>query len=127
MKQLWSELRWFWKQKIYVISVLITAVCGYGFAIVQPIIGIDDTAVELYLQDGLEPVMGRWVVFLLNRVFHVSEFSPFMLEFVGVIMLCIAATLFCVLFQRILGERIGILGYTMFSCIFISNPIISEV
>lgn len=127
MKQLWKEFNWFWKQKLYVITVVITAICGYGFSIVQPSIGIDDTAIGLYIEDGLAVVMGRWTVFLLNKLFHMSEFAPFMLEIIGTCMLCIGVTLFCVLFRRILGERIGIEGYAIFSCIFISNPIISEV
>lgn len=127
MKQLLKELKWFFEQKIYVAALALTAICGYGYAIVQPIIGIDDTAVELYIEDGLEVVMGRWTIFLINKLFHLSEFSPFMMEVVGVIFLCIAATCFCVLFRRIFGEKIGIVGYTIFSCLFISNPIMSEV
>ena len=45
----------------------------------------------------------------------------------AVILLCISATLFCVLFRRIFGRKVGLTGYIIFSCIFISNPIISEV
>lgn len=30
----------------------LTAVCGYGFVITHPTIGIDDTAMELYLHEG---------------------------------------------------------------------------
>lgn len=127
MKRLLQEIKWFFSHRLYVTAVMLTAVCGYGFAIVQPSIGIDDTAVELYLVDGLEVVMGRWTVFLLNKIFHMAEFAPFMLELVGVLFLILGATLFCVLLKRILGESVGIVGYTVFTCVFISNPIISEV
>lgn len=127
MKQLLKELKWFFEQKIYVIAVTIAAVCGYGYSIVQPIVGIDDTAIGLYFDDGLAVVMGRWTLFLLNKLFRMSDFTPFMMEFIGAILLCIGATLFCVLIRRIVGERIGIVGYTIFTCIFITNPIISEV
>ena len=127
MKRLLQEIKWFFSHRLYVTAVMLTAVCGYGFAIVQPSIGIDDTAVELYLVDGLEVVMGRWTVFLLNKIFHMAEFAPFMLELVGVLFLILGATLFCVLLKRILGESVGIIGYTVFTCVFISNPIISEV
>lgn len=129
MKKLLEEVKWFLEQKIYVIAMVLTAVCGYGFAIVHPIIGIDDTAVELYLQDGLEVVMGRWTVFLLNKIFHMAEFAPFMLELIGVIFMMLGITLFCVLIKRILQDyvQVGIWGYTIFACVFLSNPIISEV
>ncbi len=127
MKQLVNEMKYFLNQKLYVTALALTAICGYGFAIIHPIIGIDDTAVELYIEEGLEVVMGRWTVFLLNKLFHMSEFSPFMLELVGVLMLCVAATLFVVLFYRLFGEKISIVGYSIFACVFASNPIISEV
>lgn len=127
MKKLWEEFQYFFQQKIYVIILCLTAICGYGFEMTHPSIGIDDTAVSLYLEDGLEVVMGRWFIYLINKIFHLSDFSPFMMELIGVILLCISATLFCVLFRRIFGRKVGLTGYIIFSCIFISNPIISEV
>lgn len=127
MKRLAQEINWFWHQKIYVVMLCLTAVCSYGFAITHYSIGIDDTAVGLYLEEGLEVVMGRWTVFLVNKLFHLSEFAPFMLEFVGVLFLMLGVTLFAVLLRRILGQRVGIWGYTLFACAFLSNPILSEV
>lgn len=129
MKKLYEEVKWFLEQKIYLVAMILTAVCSYGFEIVHPIIGIDDTAVELYLQDGLEVVMGRWTVFLFNKVFHMAEFAPFLLEVVGVLFLMLGITLFCVLIKRILQgyAEVSIWGYTIFGCVFLSNPIISEV
>jgi len=62
MTRLWKDLKWFLDKKVYWILLSLTAVCGYGFSIVQPSIGIDDTAVALYLEDGLEVTMGRWTV-----------------------------------------------------------------
>jgi hypothetical protein len=110
-----------------VLALILTAACSYGYAIVQPSIGIDDTAVSLYLEDGLEVVMGRWTVFWLNKLFHVSDFAPFMTELIGVLFLMLAATLFNVLLRRLSGGRVSTLASTVFACAFISNPIISEV
>lgn len=127
----------------------LTAACSYGFAVTHYSIGIDDTAVGLYLEEGLEVTMGRWTVFLVNKLFHLSEFSPFMMEFVGVLLLMLGVTLFAVLLRRIFGQEVetGLLpsngdieqgakhlrhqaeiwGYTFFACAFLSNPILSEV
>lgn len=127
MTKLFEDIKWFLRQKIYIIILSLTAICSYGYAIVQPSIGIDDTAVGLYLEDGLEVVMGRWTIFLLNKMFHVSDFAPFMPELVGVIFLMIAATLFNVLLRRLTNYKAGVLVSTIFACVFVSNPIISEV
>lgn len=127
MRKILEETKWLLNQKLYVIALAITAACGYGYAIVTPIIGIDDTAVELYFRDGLAVAVGRWTVYLLNKFLYIVEFSPFMMELVGVILLCIGATLFAILMRRILGERMSVVACTIFACIFVSNPIISDV
>ena len=44
MKKLWEEFQYFFQQKIYVIILCLTAICGYGFEMTHPSIGIDDTA-----------------------------------------------------------------------------------
>lgn len=127
MNRLWKEMQWFLQQKIYLVAMIITAVCSYGFAIVSPGLGIDDTATGLYFSDGLAVVMGRWVIFLINKVLNVAEYAPFMVDFIGVLLLMMAAVLMCVLLKRIFGDRISIWGYIIFLCVFLSNPMISEV
>lgn len=127
MKKIIQEACWFFRQKQYTIALSLTAACCYGYAVTHASIGIDDTAIGLYLDQGLLVVMGRWTVFLLNKVFRVSPFAPYMLELVGVLLFMAAVTLFCVFLRRIFGERAGIWGYTAFACVFLSNPIISEV
>jgi len=122
-----EDVSWFIRQKSYLLTLLITAVCTYGFAITHFSIGVDDTMVEKYLNEGLEPVMGRWTIFLLNKFFYVGEFSPFMMELIGVMLLLLAVLLFCVLIKRILGGAVGLGGYILFSCAFVSHPFISEV
>lgn len=127
MKRLLQEISWFLHQKIYMVMLCLTAVCSYGFAITHYSIGSDDTAMGLWLGEGLEVVMGRWTVFLIDKLFHLSEFAPFMLEFVGALFLMLGATMFAVLLRRIFGQKGGIWGYTLFACVFISCPIISEI
>lgn len=127
MKRLSQEINWFLHQKVYMAMLCITAVCSYGFEITHYSIGSDDTAMGLWLEEGLEVVMGRWTVFLISKLFHLSEFAPFMLEFIGVLLLMVGVTLFAVLLRRILGQGVGIWGYTLFACVFLSCPIISEI
>lgn len=127
MERLWGESSYFLRQKLFVAGTALAAVCSYGFAVTHESIGVDDTMVGLYLEEGQEVVMGRWTVFLVNKLFHMSEFAPFITELAGGIFLAAAAVLFCALFRRIFGDRIGILGYTAFACTFVSFPFISEV
>lgn len=127
MDRLWKEMQWFLQQKRYVIAIIITGICSYGFGVVHPGLGIDDTVSDWYFADGLSVVVGRWVLYLINKVFHVAEYAPFLTDFFGVLLLMIAAVLMCVLFRRIFGEQISVWGYVIFSCVFLSNPIISEV
>ncbi len=126
MRSLYGEMKWFLQQKCYCVAVILTGICAFGFAVTHPAIGIDDTAIPLYFSDGLAVVMGRWTLFLINKVFYLAEFTPFMPELVGVFFLLGAVVLFCVLLRRLFGDSVGIAGYTIFSCVFISNPIISE-
>ncbi|MCM1326009.1 MAG: glucosyltransferase domain-containing protein [Bacteroidales bacterium] len=127
MKRLSQEIGWFLHQKIYVGMLCLTALCSYGFAVTGYSIGIDDTAVGLYLEDGLTVVRGRWTIFLINKLFHMSDFTPFMMELAGVLLLMLGVTLFAVLLKRIFGEKVGIWGYILFACMFLSNPMIGKI
>lgn len=127
MRDIRDELFYFLRQKFFAAAVAVTAACSYGYAVTHESVGIDDTMMGVYLNDGLEPVMGRWTVYLVNKLFRIGEFTPFITELGGVLLLLAAAALFCVLLRRIFGDRIGSSGYTAFACAFISCPFISEV
>lgn len=105
----------------------ITSIACYGFAITHVGIGVDDTIVDVYLQDGLVVLMGRWTCFLVNKLFHFGEYMPFVTEFAGMLLLMTAAVLYCVLFKRIAGDKITVLGYAVFACTFVSCPFIADV
>ena len=123
MKKIWEEAKNILHNKCYLTALIITALCGYGFEITHPTIGIDDTDVNLYLDEGIQPQMGRWVMFSVNKIFRFSDFAPLMPELIGVILFSFSAVLFCVLFRRLLGAKFDIRACIVFSCLFISNPI----
>lgn len=125
MKKIFGEAGEIIKNKIYFIALLITTICGYGFAITHHSIGIDDTALKLYLEDGLNVEVGRWVLYILNKLLNFSKFAPFMTEFLGAAFMMTAAVLFCVFLNRIMGKKPDTAVYIIFSCLFVSNPIIS--
>ncbi len=105
----------------------LTAVCSYGFLVTHQTVGIDDTPYAYYFEEGLNAIVGRWFLYLANKVFHVAEFSPFMTDLVGVLILMAAAVVWCSLFRAICGDKVPFWGYVFFGSIFISCPLISEV
>lgn len=124
----WSDgFGFFVKNKIYMAFLSLTAVCSYGFLVTHQTVGIDDTPYAYYFEEGLNAIVGRWFLYLANKVFHVAEFSPFMTDFAGVLILMAAAVVWCCLLRSVCGERVPLWGYTFFGCIFISCPLISEV
>ena len=122
MRRLKEDVSYFLQQKIFVILFTLTAIGSYGFAVTHESIGIDDTLVDVYLNEGIEVLMGRWTIYLINKFFYLGEFMPFITELAGVLLLMTAVVLFCVLLRRIFADRIGIGGYTAFACVFISQP-----
>ena len=107
--------------------LLLTAVCAYGYKVTNATIGIDDTPSLYYFEEGLIAIVGRWVLFLLNKVVTLAEFVPFVTDFAAVVLLVVAATVWSALFYSVLGEKIPVAGYAFFAAVFISSPLISEV
>ena len=122
----------FYTNKVYVMLLALTAACAYGFKVIHPTIGIDDTPYAYYFEEGLVAIVGRWVLFLLNKVISIAEYAPFLTDFVAVLLLMVAVTVWGVLFYSIFeGQaskgQIPFWGYLFFGAIFLSCPLISEV
>lgn len=120
-------LKKFWENRLYMGILLLTAVCAYGYKVTNATIGIDDTPSLYYFQEGLIAIVGRWVLFLLNKVVTLAEFVPFVTDFAAVVLLVLAAVVWSALFYSVLGEKIPTAGYAFFGAVFISSPLISEV
>lgn len=117
----------FWQNRLYMGILLLTAVCAYGYKVTNATIGIDDTPSLYYFEEGLIAIVGRWVLFLLNKVVALAEFVPFVTDFAAVVILVLAAIAWSALFYSVLGEKVPVIGYAFFGAVFISSPLISEV
>lgn len=113
--------------RLYMGILLLTAVCAYGYKVTNVTIGIDDTPSLYYFEEGLIAIVGRWVLFLLNKVISLAEFAPFVTDFAAVILLIAAAIVWSALFYTVFGEKIPMTGYAYFAAVFVSCPLISEV
>lgn len=129
MKRLGDEVKTFFNSKIYVIIVGLATACAYGFAVTHYSIGMDDTAIPLYFEEGLAPFVGRWTLFVINKVIPVGDFAPWLVELLSVLILMVSVTLWCVLWRRICEPlvKIPVWGYAFVAAVFISCPLISEV
>ena len=127
MERLITNIRKVYFHKIYMILLTLTAICSYGFKIIHPAMGIDDTPYAYYFEEGLAAVVGRWVLFVLNKFLSLSEFAPFLTDFAAVVLLMIAVTVWGGVFVSVLGDKVPRYGYWFFSCIFLSCPLIAEV
>ena len=115
------------RQRGYLIAVSLTAVLGYGYLWMHPAINVDDTSMVRYFYDGLAPQVGRWTLFVLNKIFKIARFSPLITDFLGVMLMASGATVFCILLKRQSGNRLHPMVYPAFSCLMISYPLIYEV
>ncbi len=127
MRTLIQDVKRFWSDRVYCLIVCLAAAGSYGFKISHVTIGIDDTCTALYFEDGLAPAVGRWALFLINKIFHLSQFTPWLTDLAGVIFLVFSATLWSVILWRIFGKEVPKFGYAVFAAIFLSCPLISEV
>lgn len=126
IKEIYSEAMELWRKKCFAAGIVLTMVLSFGTLLLNPTVGIDDTSFGLYYEDGVSPAMGRWCLFLINKVFPLN-YNPFFVETVGLLIFCISVSLWCVVFRRMFGDTIPVWGYTLFGCAMLSNPIISEV
>lgn len=67
--------------------VRLSALGADGFRVNHPAIGVDDTAIPLYFEDGIAPAVGRWFLYLLNKFIPISTFQPWLTELAAVLIL----------------------------------------
>lgn len=127
MKKWMIYLREFYQNRIYLLLLGLSALFSYGFLVTHSAIGIDDTPYAYYFEEGLAAIVGRWVLFLLNKLVHIADYAPFLTDLGGVLILMAGVTVWCALFYSVFGETVPKPGYIMFSCLFLSSPILSEV
>lgn len=122
-------MRDFLKSKLYLVIVFLAAAAAYGFAVTHYSIGMDDTAVELYYEDGVAPYVGRWTLFVLNMLIPITECTPWLTECCSVLLLVLSVTCWCSLWKRVCEPalQIPMWGYALAAAVFLSSPIISEI
>lgn len=127
MKQYKENVMALCKNRIYLLLLSLTAVLAYGFMVTHQTVGIDDTPYAYYFQEGLAAIVGRWVLYLLNKILFIGEFAPLVTDLAGVLILMAAVTVWAALLRTVLKEKVPDWGYFFFAAVFLSCPLISEV
>lgn len=117
---------------LYLIIIIFTAIFSYGYNITHFAIGVDDTAMELYFEEGLSVCTNRWTMFFLNRVLHLNiiNYPTWLVECIAVCILILSFSLWCFLINKILVSAEVTLPkwlYGFAAALAISCPIISEI
>lgn len=123
------KMRLYWQ---YWIILIPTAVFSYGYTITHFAIGVDDTAMKLYFEEGLSVCTNRWTMFFLNRVLHLNiiNWPTWLVEFLAVCSLILSFSLWCFLFHTILSSVNMVLPkwlYGFAAALSVSCPIMSEI
>ena len=129
MKDICKDLKELFQNKCYCILLFFIGICTYGFIITHFSIGIDDTAIPMYFEEGLAPYVGRWTLYMINKVVPLTKLSPFVVEAVSMFLMLMSASLWCVLWKRIISNAIQLPWWTylLVAGIFVTCPLISEV
>ena len=124
--KIWNDVKYFWSHKCFAVGIPLMMLFSYITLIINPTVGIDDTSFKLYYVDGVSPAMGRWCLYLINKVVPLA-YNPHFVEVVGLSFYCLSITLWCVVFFRMFGKVLSVTAYTIFGMVMLSSPILSEV
>ena len=119
------------RKPIYWIFVLFTTSLSYLFDLLNRTVGPDDLARPFYIGEEKGAISDyRWGMVLLGNLLSSSEFTPFIDKFLSITSLIISAVLFSfILFNYIRNRntKYTLPLCTIFSCSFISYPLINEI
>lgn len=124
--KIWSDVKHFWSHRFFAMGIPFAIIMSYLTLLVHPTVGIDDTSGKLYYVDGVSPAMGRWCLYLINKVIPLN-FNPHFVEAAGLCCFGLSITLWCVVFYRMFGGKLSTAAYAIFGMVMLSSPIISEV
>ncbi len=127
IKKYGQDLKRLFNYKPYFVSVLLVSLISFGYAMFNTSISIDDLEYDRYVGSGNEMLasgrFGMWFWALIEGKYE----NSYLIDLIAVILFIMAATTFCVIFSRISAGKISAGALTIFSCMFISYPLMNEI
>lgn len=114
-------------RKKQVIFSFIILLLGYGLSIVAPMLGTDDSAFDMYFNQGYSLRMGRVVLPVVQKIFDVIEFTPFWNELLAALLILYSAWIMAYILWKASKEKTTDFFLFTYVCVFISFPLINEI
>ena len=122
-----KSINYFFKNKAFIITIILITVLSFGFTITNSSVGMDDTAFDRYYQGKEMLAIGRWGSYLVYQILNITEFIPFWIDFIASSIIMLTAVLWCIFLKKNLEYKLPLGAYITFAAVFISFPIINEI
>lgn len=132
LKNTIASIKEFWinvgKRPQYYLPTLICVFVAYSFSLSNRTVSIDDMAQHWYYGEmGLKIQGLRWGELLINTLFSIERYTPFLDRFIGLICFVISSFFICVCLYSFDRNKRSIWKYGIFSSIFVTYPLINEM
>ena len=114
------------KNPIFIVPVIIVAIASFGYLLSHSTVNVDVLSADRYFYGNELVSQQRIFAPLINKVLNIMGFYPFLVDFLAVLFLIISTILYCSFFDVISKNKIKTIAYTIFSCFFISYPLMME-
>ena len=122
-----NQLLYFIKSKKYMISIIITFILSFGYAITHESIGMDDISFDRYVSGMYWLSSNRFGLWLIYNILNLKEFTPFWLDFMTALIVAVISITLCLFVRKNFGKLVkSNWVYVIFSCLLISNPLINN-
>ena len=116
----------FFKNPMFIIPLIIVTIGSFGYLLGHATVNVDTLSADRYYGENVLIKQGRLMAPLIDKIFNIMNFYPFLVDFIAVLLLMLAAVLFCSLFDSVSKGKIKMIAYTIFACFFVSYPLIME-
>ncbi|MBQ6503268.1 MAG: glucosyltransferase domain-containing protein [Flexilinea sp.] len=117
------------RKKVYWICLALITCLSYAFDLVNRTLSIDDLSRPHYGHKDNAMIAGtRWGMTLWNDILSCDEYMPFLDKFWAILFLLLSAVLFSrILFIFFSESKHRLVLCTLFSCLWVSYPLINEI
>lgn len=91
-----------------------------GYVLTHGTCGIDDNSIDLYFEKGMGAAIGRWSYYLINKVVPIANYTPFIGDFITLLLLMLAAAAWCILLRMLIARELPMWAYIVFAVVFLS-------
>lgn len=126
-----ENIKYFINSKYYMFFLGWISLLCYGFAATNISVGIDDLEGGIYVGEGQAMMSsGRFGMVFLSKLFGYGNAEPFKsyaIDVIAITAFIASAIVFCSLLRDVSNDNISMFGYSIFSGLLLSYPLIHEI